>query len=155
MMHKTINFSLVILLIFLYFAEVKHSENLRSYDLIVPWNALYPSREIHLNEIKNLSAWVNQATPIDAIILSDSDHIRYFSKRSILGANSIPLKINKLLTWKNSKILLKDFLKDPHNYEVINSLHEYGVSYIVVPRNFSGMFPTVYSSEAYKIIKVL
>ncbi|MDB9769484.1 hypothetical protein OAB98_00870 [Gammaproteobacteria bacterium] len=154
MAHKTINLSLAILLIFLYFMEVRYSNNSRSYDLIIPWNTIFPSRRYHLNEMKALSAWINRATAKDTIILSDSDYIRYFSKRSLMGANAIPLKMNKFTSWKNAKSLLEDFLESPNDRVLINAINAYGINYIVVPKNFSTAYPTTFSSEAYKIIKV-
>lgn len=154
MTYKILNLGLAILLIFLYFIEVSNSQNQRSYDLIIPWNTIFPSRQLQAFEMKSLSAWINNNTPKDAIIFSSFDDIRFFSKRSLLGANSIPLKMDRIASWKKARILYKDFLDNPSNHEAIRDINAYGINFIVVPKDLPSVFPTVFFTENYKILKV-
>ncbi len=154
-MGNIISVFLGVLLIFIYFMESNYSKNLRSYDLIIPWNQIFPERSSYLKEIEELSDWLNQSTSRDSIILSNIDYIRALSERSVLGSNAWPLRTDKLKIWLDNKLLYKNFLENPKNEDVIETIQKKGINYIIIKKNIMSKFPTVYSSDTYKIVKVI
>ena len=154
-MSNMISIFLGVLLIFLYFMESNYSKNIRSYDLIIPWNQIFPERYSSLREIEELSDWLKQSTSKDSIILSNIDYIRALSERSVLGSNSTPLRTDKLKVWLDNKLLFKNFLENTKNQNVIEALHKKGINYIIVKKNIMSKYQTVYSSDTYKVIKVI
>jgi hypothetical protein len=135
--------------------ESNYSKNIRSYDLIIPWNQIFPERYSSLREIEELSDWLKQSTSKDSIILSNIDYIRALSERSVLGSNSTPLRTDKLKVWLDNKLLFKNFLENTKNQNVIEALHKKGINYIIVKKNIMSKYQTVYSSDTYKVIKVI
>jgi hypothetical protein len=135
--------------------ESNYSKNIRSYDLIIPWNQIFPERYSSLREIEELSDWLKQSTSKDSIILSNIDYIRALSERSVLGSNSTPLRTDKLKAWLDNKLLFKNFLENTKNQNVIEALHKKGINYIIVKKNIMSKYQTVYSSDTYKVIKVI
>ena len=154
-MGNIISIFLGVLLIFLYFMESNYSKNIRSYDLIIPWNQIFPERSSYLKEIQELSDWLKKRTPRDAVILTNNDYIRALSERSVLGSNATPLRRDKLKTWLENKLLYENFLENTKNERVIEALQEKGINYIILNKNIMSTFPTVYSSDTYKIVKVI
>ena len=92
--------------------ESNYSKNIRSYDLIIPWNQIFPERYSSLREIEELSDWLKQSTSKDSIILSNIDYIRALSERSVLGSNSTPLRIGKFTIWLDNKLLYENFIEN-------------------------------------------
>ena len=154
-MGNIVSIFLGVLLIFLYFMESNYSKNIRSYDLIIPWNQIFPERSSYFKEIEELSDWLNQKTSRDSVILSNIDYIRALSERSVLGSNAMPLRRDKLKIWLDNKILYENFLENTQNKRVIEALQEKGINYIVLNKNIMSTFPTVFSSDTYKIVKVI
>ena len=154
-MGNIISMFLGVLLIFLYFMESSYSKNIRSYDLIIPWDQIFPERSSYLKEIEELSDWLNQRTSRDSVILSNIDYIRALSERSVLGSNAMPLTKDKLKTWLDNKLLYENFLENTKNKRVIEALQKKGINYIIIKKNIMSKFPTVYSSDTYKIVKVI
>tara|TARA_B100001175_G_scaffold245942_1_gene212590 strand:+ start:2412 stop:2876 length:465 start_codon:yes stop_codon:yes gene_type:complete len=154
-MGNIISMFLGVLLIFLYFMESNYSKNIRSYDLIIPWNQIFPERSSYFKEIEELSDWLNQRTSRDSVILSNIDYIRALSERSVLGSNAMPLTKDKLKTWLDNKLLYENFLENTKNKRVIEALQKKGINYIIIKKNIMSKFPTVYSSDTYKIVKVI
>ena len=144
-----------VLLIFLYFMESNYSKNIRSYDLIIPWNQIFPERSSDFKEIEELSVWLRQSTSKDSIILSNIDFVRALSERSVLGTNDMPLSREKIKTWLDNKLLYENFLENTKNKRVIEALQKKGINYIIIKKNIMSKFPTVYSSDTYKIVKVI
>tara|TARA_X000000368_G_C22830792_1_gene623227 strand:- start:114 stop:524 length:411 start_codon:yes stop_codon:yes gene_type:complete len=135
--------------------ESNYSKNIRSYDLIIPWNQIFPERSSYFKEIEELSDWLNQRTSRDSVILSNIDYIRALSERSVLGSNAMPLTKDKLKTWLDNKLLYENFLENTKNKRVIEALQKKGINYIIIKKNIMSKFPTVYSSDTYKIVKVI
>ena len=154
-MGNIISMFLGVLLIFLYFMESNYSKNIRSYDLIIPWDQIFPERSSYLKEIEELSDWLNQRTSRDSVILSNIDYVRALSERSVLGSNAMPLTKDKLKTWLDNKLLYENFLENTKNKRVIEALQKKGINYIIIKKNIMSKFPTVYSSDTYKIVKVI
>ena len=154
-MSNIISVFLGVLLIFLYFMESNYSKNIRSYDLIIPWNQIFPERYSNLREIEELSDWLKQNTSKDSIILSNIDNIRALSERSVLGSNSTPLRTGKFKIWLDNKLLFENFLENTKNQDVIEALHKIGINYIIIKKNIMSKYQTVYSSDTYKVIKVI
>lgn len=154
-MSNIISVFLGVLLIFLYFMESNYSKNIRSYDLIIPWNQIFPERYSNLREIEELSDWLKQNTSKDSIILSNIDNIRALSERSVLGSNSTPLRTGKFKIWLDNKLLFENFLENTKNQDVIEALHKKGINYIIIKKNIMSKYQTVYSSDTYKVIKVI
>ena len=144
-----------VLLIFLYFMESNYSKNIRSYDLIIPWNQIFPERSSDFKEIEELSVWLRQSTSKDSIILSNIDFVRALSERSVLGTNDMPLSREKIKTWLDNKLLYENFLENTKNKRVIEALQKKGINYIIIKKNIMSKLPTVYSSDTYKIVKVI
>ena len=154
-MSNMISVFLGVLLIFLYFMESNYSKNIRSYDLIIPWNQIFPERYSSLREIEELSDWLKQSTSKDSIILSNIDNIRALSERSVLGSNSTPLRIGKFTIWLDNKLLYENFIENTKDENVIEVLQKKGINYIILKKNIMSEFPTVYFSDTYKIVKVI
>ena len=154
-MSNMISILLGVLLIFLYFMESNYSKNIRSYDLIIPWNQIFPERYSSLREIEELSDWLKQSTSKDSIILSNIDYIRALSERSVLGSNSTPLRIGKFTIWLDNKLLYENFIENTKDENVIEVLQKKGINYIILKKNNISKFPTVYFSDTYKIVKVI
>jgi len=135
--------------------ESNYSKNIRSYDLIIPWNQIFPERYSSLREIEELSDWLKQSTSKDSIILSNIDYIRALSERSVLGSNSTPLRIGKFTIWLDNKLLYENFIENTKDENVIEVLQKKGINYIILKKNNISKFPTVYFSDTYKIVKVI
>ena len=144
-----------VLLIFLYFMESNYSKNIRSYDLIIPWNQIFPERSSDFKEIEELSVWLRQSTSKDSIILSNIDFVRALSERSVLGTNDMPLSREKIKTWLDNKLLYENFIENTKDENVIEVLQKKGINYIILKKNTMSKLPTVYSSDTYKIVKVI
>ena len=144
-----------VLLIFLYFMESNYSKNIRSYDLIIPWDQIFPERLSDFKEIEELSVWLRQSTSKDSIILSNIDFVRALSERSVLGTNDMPLSREKIKTWLDNKLLYENFIENTKDENVIEVLQKKGINYIILKKNTMSKLPTVYSSDTYKIVKVI
>ena len=154
-MGNLISMFLGLLLIFLYFMESNYSKNIRSYDLIIPWHQIFPERSSDFKEIEELSVWLHQSTSKDSIILSNIDYIRALSERSVLGANDWPLSTDKLKIWLDNKLLYENFIENTKDENVIEVLRIKGIKYVILKKNIMSKLPTVYSSDTYKIVKVI
>ena len=121
-----------VLLIFLYFMESNYSKNIRSYDLIIPWNQIFPERSSDFKEIEELSVWLRQSTSKDSIILSNIDFVRALSERSVLGTNDMPLSREKIKTWLDNKLLYENFIENTKDENVIEVLQKKGINYIIL-----------------------
>jgi hypothetical protein len=62
--------------------------------------------------------------------------------------------MDQIASWKKARTLYKDFLDNPSNHEAIKDINAYGINFIVVPKDLSSIFPTVFYTENYKILKV-
>ena len=154
-MGNLISMFLGLLLIFLYFMESNYSKNIRSYDLIIPWHQIFPERSSDLKEIEELSIWLFQSTSKDSIILSNIGFVRALSERSVLGTNDMPLSIEKIKIWLDNKLLYENFIENTKDENVIEVLKKKGINYIILKKNIMSKFPTVYSTDTYKIVEVL
>tara|TARA_B110000008_G_scaffold260268_1_gene280800 strand:- start:148 stop:558 length:411 start_codon:yes stop_codon:yes gene_type:complete len=135
--------------------ESNYSKNIRSYDLIIPWNQIFPERSSDFKEIEELSVWLRQSTSKDSIILSNIDFVRALSERSVLGTNDMPLSREKIKTWLDNKLLYENFIENTKDENVIEVLQKKGINYIILKKNTMSKLPTVYSSDTYKIVKVI
>ena len=153
-MNRIISASLIVLLISIYFFESVYSKNIRSYDLIIPWNKIFPERYSLLSDIENLSDWLHENTSKDSIILSNFDYIRALSRRSVLGSNATPLRIDQLNLWLENKLLFNNYLENTSNQQVIEAINRKGIDFIIVPNTILSKYKTVYSSDTYKILEV-
>lgn len=135
--------------------ESNYSKNIRSYDLIIPWDQIFPERLSDFKEIEELSVWLRQSTSKDSIILSNIDFVRALSERSVLGTNDMPLSREKIKTWLDNKLLYENFIENTKDENVIEVLQKKGINYIILKKNTMSKLPTVYSSDTYKIVKVI
>ncbi len=154
-MNNLISVFLGILLILLYFTESNYSKNLRSYDLVIPWNQIFPERSADFKEIEELSEWLSRKTSRESVILSNIDSIRALSERSVLGSNATPLRRDKLKIWLENKLLYENFLENPTNEYILKAIQKKGIDYIIIKSNVPSGLPVVYSSISYKIVKVI
>ena len=99
--------------------ESNYSKNIRSYDLIIPWDQIFPERLSDFKEIEELSVWLRQSTSKDSIILSNIDLVRALSERSVLGTNDMPLSREKIKTWLDNKLLYENFIENTYKLTFI------------------------------------
>lgn len=128
-------------------------ENIRSFDILIPWERIRSDQFMQIEELELISKWISDNTKDDEVIFSEYDHIRYFSKRSLLGSKEWPQKIDFLDEWYSNRLLYESFIRDPFNQDNLLSLKKLEINYIVLPKSVKTDFKTKFYTKNIKIIE--
>ena len=138
----------------MFFIESRYTLNYRSFDIIIPWEKIRSFQTNQIKELELISKWISDNTKNDEIIFSEYDHIRYFSKRALLGSKELPQKIDLLEEWYFNRMLYENFIKDPLDEKNLSLIKELKVKYIVLPESIETIFEPQFSTKNIKVIKI-